>query len=112
MSTIDPNPWTKETYEFCPSCDNQLVGRIVGARVVHKLRCDNCGWTGNTEELRAIRKRQCGAILAQAEVRKALAELPPTRFVGHDTLECDANIIGLIGPQRPSPNEKPENEKP
>lgn len=94
---IKANSWTPERYNVCPSCGGDLVGRIIGPRVDHQLRClvEACGWTGNTDRLRRILKARDEKMLTP-KVRAALAKLPPTKFVGYDTVECTASVVGIL----------------
>ena len=85
--------WEQEEYDRCPVCRGSLLGRVIGPRVEHQLRCERCTWKGNTDKLRRIVKQWFARAIARSEVREALAECPPTEFVGYDMLECTTKIV-------------------
>ncbi len=94
----NPFEWHR-TSDPCPNCIKTLRGKIVGPKAECRLFCVRCHWSGNTDILRGIHKAHFQALLQDPKVIEFMRGLPPTEFVGYDTLSCTANIIGIVGIQ-------------
>ena len=83
----------KKTRYLCPQCHKALRGYTRGPRVECRLFCTRCRWVGNTDDLRKINRAQHEEFLRDPGVQAKLATLPPTEFVGYDTLSCTSEIL-------------------
>lgn len=68
----------------------------MGPRAVYKLRCLTCGHATDGDSVRKQRKLWFRALVSIPSVMRYLSSLPPTKFVGYDTLECTTTVTGLI----------------
>lgn len=79
--------WMREKYYFCFKCKDNFLG-CTG--ITHWLKCEKCNTKITLDEY----KKQMAKVYKVDPV--ILAGFPPTIFVGHNTLECDTEVIGIV----------------
>jgi len=84
--------WIEEEYFYCPCCNNKLMGKIIGPKVTHYLKCTSCSFESTTDQLRIYRSKELDKMTIPQ-----FKDIPKTKFVGYDTYECECKIVGILG---------------
>ena len=89
--------WEPAHHETCPTCLPRVLleKKICGRDVSLRFRCPKCKWEGDRKKYMDAKYGDLLAAFETPEGREKLRSLPPTEFVGHDTLRCDAEIVGI-----------------